>query len=234
MCGRFNIEEDEFVNALIHELDIQCPPIPPCYNIAPTATVPVIVQEAGQRAVREMRWWLTPHWAHEMTTKFSMFNARCENLNASKAFKGSYRYRRGIIPASSFIEWKMESGIKQPYLIKPQGQALAFAVVWDLWEKQEYYLESCAIVTTQSHSTFTFLHQRFPVVLSVKECAHWLDETATLSSFECYFKPRVVYDYQVAPLSTDINNARVQNRQAVSATDKSVLISASESYDFCK
>ena len=76
------------------------------YNIAPTESVPIIFEKQGKRECHLARWWLTPGWSSGPDTKFSMFNARAENLETSRAYKGPYHHSRCIIPASSFIEWK--------------------------------------------------------------------------------------------------------------------------------
>ena len=38
---------------------------------------------------------------------------------------------------SSFIEWRPEGGVKQPWLITNEQQALAVAALWDVWEGGE-------------------------------------------------------------------------------------------------
>lgn len=58
------------------------------YNIAPTDAVTVAAQEEGEKFVREMRWWLTPALAPEVSTEYSMFNAKSETIETSRAYTG--------------------------------------------------------------------------------------------------------------------------------------------------
>jgi putative SOS response-associated peptidase YedK len=91
--------------------------LPGAVNIAPTEQVALVRGPAGDRELASARWWLTPSWAQEVDQKYSMFNARCETLGSSPAFRGPFRSRRGIVPMSSFIEWRQEGAVKQPWLI---------------------------------------------------------------------------------------------------------------------
>ncbi|RLP55553.1 MAG: SOS response-associated peptidase [Ketobacter sp.] len=135
MCGRFNIIDDPAMHGLLHTLGLGLR-LPTRVNIAPTEAVPVIKQAGQTVSVHEMRWWLVPSWAPDVSTRYSMFNARSDKLATSKAFRGPFRHKRAVMPVSSYIEWKREGKIKQPYLIKPVGQlAFAFAAIWDQWEK---------------------------------------------------------------------------------------------------
>ena len=174
MCGRYNIHDDPWLQTLLKELGVEVR-IPTRVNIAPTEAVPVVVEEEGVRRLREMRWWLVPSWAPAIDTRYSMFNAKAETLATSKAFRGPLRHRRCILPASSFIEWTLSEGRKQPWLIRAEGAAIAFAGLWDVWEKDGNYLESCTIITTGPNSLIAALHDRMPVILPPAAYAAWLD-----------------------------------------------------------
>lgn len=45
-------------------------------SVVPTETVPVVAAEAGQRLLRELRWWLVPSWSTAPDTRYAMFDAR--------------------------------------------------------------------------------------------------------------------------------------------------------------
>ena len=106
MCGRFNITDNPSTHALLKSLHIDLGPLPVRYNLAPTDQIPVIHHWEGQRLISDMRWWLVPHWTKSPSTKYAMFNARCESLETSRAYQGSFRHKRCIIPAHSFVEWQ--------------------------------------------------------------------------------------------------------------------------------
>jgi putative SOS response-associated peptidase YedK len=210
MCGRYNVHDDPWLQALMRKLGIDAR-LSTRVNIAPTEAVPAIVQEEDAREVRElreMRWWLVPSWAPELGSKYSMFNAKSETLATSKAFRGPLRHRRCIIPASSFIEWTAGEGRRLPWLIRPVAGAIAFAGLWDRWERDGHHLESCTIITTAAAPGIDRLHSRMPVMLRPRDFDAWLDTSTGKPPPAELFRPRLPADFEIAPLSTDVNNAR--------------------------
>ncbi len=168
----------------------------------------MVVQEDGARSLRDMRWWLVPSWAPEVSTRYSMFNARAENLDSSRAFKGPFRHHRGVVPASSFIEWQKINDLKMPWLIRARDGALAFAAVWDTWTRDGNYLESCAIVTTDATPGFKHLHNRMPVMLRPEEFDVWLDPARPLQEVRTLLEPALPGPMEIAPLDRAVNNSR--------------------------
>ncbi|MCG8673030.1 MAG: SOS response-associated peptidase [Pseudomonadales bacterium] len=224
MCGRYNIIDDAATRALLESLGIDAR-LPTRVNIAPTENVPVIVHEKQKPAIHEMRWWLTPSWAPEVSNKYSMFNARSETLDTSRAFKGPYRHHRGLLPASSFIEWsKNNSGQKQPYLVTPAEGCFAFAGLWDSWRKGDSYLESCAVVTTEAVEGLRWLHHRMPVLIEAPDFEAWLDPTtdkATLDEIRSKTSSRAFNAY---PLSPEVSNSRIKDVSLLDPIDEPIEI----------
>ncbi len=207
MCGRYNVHDDPFTQALLAQLGISAR-LHTHLNIAPTEPVPVVFEEEGERHLRLMRWWLVPSWVPEISTRFSMFNAKAETLATSKAFRGPLRHRRCILPASSFIEWTTAQGGKQPWLIRPAEGAIAFAGLWDVWEKDGNCLESCTIITTAAAPGIDRLHSRMPLMLRPEQFDAWLDVSDGRGPAPGFLAGRLPCAFEVAPLSTDVNNSR--------------------------
>lgn len=210
MCGRFNIIDDNGMQALLRELGFDFH-FPTRLNIAPTESVPVVLQEGQELAVHEMRWWLTPSWAPEVSTRFSMFNARSESLDTSKAFRGPFRHKRGIMPASSFIEWRRQGSAKQPYLIRPVDGVFTFAAIWDQWEKSDSYIESCAMITTAAVPAMDWLHHRMPVMLSLADVNEWLDPDTGKKRLQELMAHGLPVELEAVPISSAVNNGRNKN-----------------------
>ena len=207
MCGRFNIIDDKGMQALLRELGFDFN-FPTRLNIAPTEPVPVILHQQQWLAIHEMRWWLTPSWAPEVSTKFSMFNARCETLDTSKAFRGPFHHKRGVMPASSFIEWRREGAGKQPYLIRPLEGVFTFAAIWDQWEKSDSYIESCAMITTEATPAMSWLHHRMPVMLPLADLAEWLDPATSKARLNALMDQGLPVEMEAVPISTAVNSGR--------------------------
>lgn len=185
MCGRYTYK---FTWRQIHEhlaafdialaeaaLEMADPPAR--YNVAPTTDVPVLrgsPERDHELTTAMMRWWLVPSWSKEPSTKYPMFNARSEDAAKKPSFRGPFRYRRCVIPASGFYEWKkLGDDTKQPYYItRADEHALYLAGLWDCWRDE---LESCSILTTTPNAEMAELHHRMPCILESENVWAWLD-----------------------------------------------------------
>jgi len=177
------------------------------FNIAPTDEVLVAVQDEAAKVVREMRWWLTPSWAPGISSKFTMFNARAETIETSRAFNGPFRNRRAIIPASGYIEWSAIDGIKQPFYIHPNSSYCFFAGLWDRWERDGNLLESCTIITTEASPLMTVMHPRQPLFITPDQFDLWLDATANLNDIRPLLAPVELEGWIYYPMSKKVGNA---------------------------
>ena len=147
MCGRFNVIDSPGLQQLLRDLGIDLT-LPRGVNLAPTEPVQLVRELADKRIADAARWWLTPSWARAVDQKYAMFNARSETLASSRAFAHPFRSQRGIVPMSSFIEWRKEGAARQPWLITSETEALAVAALWDVWEGEGLAMLSCTLVTT--------------------------------------------------------------------------------------
>ena len=209
MCGRYNLEDNDDTQALMDCLGVSFSRtnIPSFFNLAPTEQIPVVSEEEGIRALRPMRWWLTPVWAKEITTQYSMFNARAETLDKSKAFQGSFRHHRIIIPMTSFIEWRKEGTIRQPYLVKYERGCMAAAGVWSQWTDGEIVLDTCAMVTTNACRDFKAFHSRQPLLLNSDQANTWLEERVDLRDLRELLKAPLPKSMIVRAIDASFNNS---------------------------
>ena len=107
-----------------------------------------------------------------------LINARAETVAEKPAFSKACRERRCLIPATGFYEWtKDEDGKRLPWYIRPKSKDfLAFAGIWQTWDKGDQPLTTCAIVTTQANENMRKIHHRMPVILGDKDWRLWLGE----------------------------------------------------------
>lgn len=223
MCGRYNIIDDSLTQALVIQLGIDLR-LPTRYNIAPTEQVPVIHEADGQRQCRQMRWWLVPSWSDGPSTKYAMFNARAESVATSPAFRGPFRRQRAILPASNFIEWQPQDNGKQAWQIARPDAAIAFAGLWDCWQRDDQVIYSCTIVTTDAVPQFRHIHKRMPLMLDSAACEQWLDHNQPASAIAPLLQPHLPGPLAVTPISNAINNAR--HKIPATATGPSETIEA--------
>lgn len=203
MCGRFNITDTPGLQGLLDHLGIALQLPEPRYNIAPTEDILLLREGRGDPA----RWWLVPSWAKEVSTRYSMFNARVESLATSPAFRGPFQRQRGIVPMSSFIEWRPEGKGKQPWVITNDEQSVAVAALWDVWEGGDAPLLSCTLVTTEAAPEFRPWHNRMPVMLTREECIRWLDNRQVIDHGDLMLAPVLKERLTLYPVDRAVGNA---------------------------
>ncbi|ATX65213.1 SOS response-associated peptidase [Roseinatronobacter bogoriensis] len=179
MCGRFAITLPDAAMARAFQAQPanDLPPVPR-FNICPTQPVATVVSRDGARHLGPMRWGFLPHWYKTETDGPLLINARAETIANKPAFADAARTRRCLIPATGFYEWtKGADGARLPWYIRPaQGDLLAFAGIWQVWEQGDRRLVTCAIVTCAANSQMAKLHHRMPVILSQADWPLWLGE----------------------------------------------------------
>ena len=192
---------------------VDVPQVTPRYNIAPTQPAPAVRAEREVKARRFdlLHWGLIPSWAKDPGIGSRMINARAETVASKPAFRSALRYRRCLVPADGFYEWKKIEGQKrkQPYYIHmPNRRPFAFAGLWEHWESADgSEIDSCTIITTEPNKLMQSLHNRMPVILHPKDYAKWLDpELQKPDKFESLLIPCSGDDLACYPVSTAVNN----------------------------
>jgi putative SOS response-associated peptidase YedK len=206
MCGRFNVIDSPGLQALLQDLGVDLS-LPQGLNLAPTEQVSLVRRSESGPAVDSARWWLTPSWAKEISQTYSMFNARSETLASSPAFRTPFKRQRGLVAMSSFIEWRKENGVKQPWLISNEQGAMTVAALWDVWEGGELPLLSCTLVTTDAAPVFKPWHSRMPVFLTPEEWPDWLDNDKPIASDTAIFRSELKMDLSLQALDRSVSNA---------------------------
>ncbi len=217
MCGRFTLAVDpgefseEFDGA---EFPQQ---FQPRYNISPSQPVLAIANESTKAATFVL-WGLIPSWAKDPTIGSRLINARAETLGEKPAFRGAVKYKRCILPADGFYEWKTQPGTKAkiPHYIRMKThRPFALAGLWDEWRSADgASVRTCTIVTTEPNSLMATLHNRMPVILERKSLADWLDPSPrTAESFKSLFAPfpaELMEAYAVTTLVNSPANDRAE------------------------
>jgi putative SOS response-associated peptidase YedK len=231
VCGRFNVASTPGLQALLDSLGSALQLPPPRFNVAPTETISLLRQTVEDvEGVEEdfeltdARWWLTPHWAKELSQKYSMFNARSETLDKSPAFRKPFASQRGIVPVSAFLEWRGEPGSKQPWLITNESEALAIAALWDVWFGGDEPLLSCTLVTTAAAESFRPWHSRMPVLLAPEDRERWLDNSRKIASDDPLFAPRLREGLRLVPVAKAAGNSRNKDARLMAAEGEWVTL----------
>jgi putative SOS response-associated peptidase YedK len=176
MCGRYAITTaPEAIRALFRYSDQ--PNFPARYNIAPTQPIPIVRLDEGSRRFVLVRWGLIPAWVKDPRQFSLLVNARGESALDKPAFRSAMRYRRCLVPADGFYEWKHVGDRKQPYYVRLRsGGPMAFAGLWEAWSGLNgEEMETAAIVTTTANRTLLPIHERMPVIVPPDAFDLWLN-----------------------------------------------------------
>ena len=226
MCGRFfrhGVSWEEYSSALQLVIPESVEPPEPAYNIAPTQIAPVIRIapegediSAGQLQMAPAMWGLVPSWWHKPLSekKFSTFNARSEGVRESNTFRGAFRHKRCLVPASGFYEWTGPKGQKKPYAIGLRNRRwFCFAGLWDRAMIDGSEIDSFTILTIEANEIMAPLHTRMPVILDPANYSQWLEgdrEEAANS-----FKPFPSDAMHAWPVGKAVGNVRNQGPELI-------------------
>ena len=217
MCGRFTLTVDP-ADAGEEFEDVTFPAkFAPRYNIAPTQPVLAIPND-GKHAADFFVWGLIPSWAKDPSIGNRLINARGETLAEKPSFRGGYKYKRCLILADGFYEWKSGAGTKTkvPHFIRLQtARPFAFAGLWDEWQSPDgSSIRSCTIITTKPNKLMASIHDRMPVILHPKDYADWLDSSPrsadSLNRLITGFPAELMQAYPVSTLVNSPGNDRAE------------------------
>lgn len=178
MCGRFTLTvdpaelQDSFGGAIFPAK------FAPRFNIAPSQPLLAIPND-GANTADFFVWGLIPMWAKDPSIGNRLINARGETVAEKPSFRGSFKYKRCLILADGFYEWKANPGTKTktPYYIHMKDRKpFAFAGLWDSWEAPDgSNIKTCTIITTEPNELMAPIHNRMPVILHTRNYTKWLD-----------------------------------------------------------
>ena len=223
MCGRFALTTTPEEFAEVFEIEVA--QLRPRYNIAPGQGVATLLARGeGGWERQERRWGLIPSWARDPKIGYRMINARAETVAEKPAFRGDFRQRRCLIPASGFYEWKKmgqgRDASRQAYFIELRDEpAFGMAGLWGKWVGPEgETVESCSVMTTRASDGIARLHPRMPVILPRTTWEHWLDpdnrDVDSLLPLLAPFDSEALAWRTVSPL---VNDARIDTPACLAA-----------------
>lgn len=223
MCGRdystYSAEELElryFNKKRRWPWTVVAPPstVVPNFNMCPTQKGLVLNVTDGTVGFREMRWGLVPPWAASVkdADKYSLINARSEDIATKPSYKAAFHQRRCVVPLSGFFEWRRSDSHKVPFAIRMKDASImSVAGVWESWTSKEsgQSVESFALITTNPNTLMEGIHNRMPVILSPDDELQWIDPThSNLESLDLLMKPCPSEWLEAIQVSTLVNSPR--------------------------
>ena len=177
MCGRYALYGPHSRLRERFGIDDSIPDLPPRFNVAPSATMPIIRQESdGRRTVVLARWGLVPSWAKDPATAPHPINAKAETAAIKPMFRHAFRASRVLVPADCFFEWKAVAGRKLPFLIRMRDQEpFGMGGMVEYREGPAGIEATFAILTTSANSVVAEIHERMPAIVQLEDYDRWLD-----------------------------------------------------------
>jgi putative SOS response-associated peptidase YedK len=233
MCGRFSQEAE--LSEIKLELKVEqlelFQEFRPLFNIGPSHGAGheqafVVQNREGQRALRQGRWWMIPHfWNKPLKELPAAFNARAEDLEAKPFWRNTFQRFRCLVPATGWREFKPEGKRKQPYQFRLERQVFAFAGLWSRWTSPDgEVVESFAIVTTAPNEEAAKIHGRMPLVMPPGLYDGWLNPQADAPAVLA--QARLQSDalaLDVYPSDPRGNDARFEGPEVVARFEPSTL-----------
>ncbi len=215
MCGRFFRHEVTWADyhdalGLIPPEHVDPPEV--TYNAAPMSVQPIIRHHEHTKKLEmaPCHWGLIPSWWTKPLSekKFTSFNARSETVSEKAVFRGAFRHRRCLIPASGYYEWSGPTGRKTPFAVGIRNQRwFCFAGLWDSAIIDGSVIETFAVLTTEPNESLAGIHHRMPVILKPADYDQWL--TPSTAGIERLFEPfpaEATYAWAVGPEVGNVRN----------------------------
>ena len=182
MCGRFELKTkfDNLPQVLKQDYPSRLEIFYETQDlIRPTDPVLVIKNE-GKIKTTFMSWGFISPWAKNPFNKDwpRPFNARLETVKEKKLFRGSWEYKRCLIPASGFFEKK--------FLIRKENyETFWLGGIWSKWTSLNgTEIESCCILTTKANYLIEPLHNRMPVIVPIGYEEEWTEQVKNLEKLK--------------------------------------------------
>lgn len=189
----------------------------PGWNIAPGRACALVRQPLDrERELVNLTWGFIPHWAKERPT-VRPINARSETAGEKAMFRRVFRYRRCLVAADGWYEWRMEDAIKQPYFLSFEDRRpFFFAGLWDEWQGPDGLVPTFTILTRSPAPNIAHIHDRMPVIISPDAYDPWLDKSVA--------EPTQIHALCDQPVATDLIAYGVSRKVSQAGADGPGLI----------
>jgi len=183
MCGRYSLDgsdprSKELTKALIWMAQVSTPEASKywSFDCRPTTRRAVFMDTNGTIQLTGARWG----WQRDFIGNRPIINARYETVDTKKMFSQAMQFRRCVVPATAYYEWKRDAKDKPlaKYAFREaDGNMLLIAGLWEDVDV-EGKPDRRFLVLTRAMERYSEIHDRTPVLLSAAAAEAWLDSKA--------------------------------------------------------
>lgn len=211
MCGRYSLDgrARRGLQDQLHFNDLTSDELWDRFNIAPTQTVPILRWRDTQLEAVPMSWGFVPSFVKDQKPKQQPINARAESVASNGYFRGAFKARRCVFPATGYYEWHATAltGKQAHNICRGDDAPFLMAGIWDHWNGAD----RTAIIVGPAHDDLSDIHDRMPVFIPVAEAHEWL----TGSMPELFLPLKADTPMRAYPVSNDIGNVRNQGARLI-------------------
>ena len=188
MCGRFalSIPVGDLPHPLRERMDAEHQRrYAPRELICPGEPVLALRRDQAGPEAALMLWGLIPSWSKDPSQGPRPINARSETVAEKASFRGAWRHRRCLIPATAFFE-------KRHCFRPSHGGVFWLAGLWERWLGADgSEVDTCTVLTTSPNALVEPWHPRMPVLIPEGLEQAWLAPVhgAELQALEALFSP---------------------------------------------
>ncbi|MBW6516708.1 MAG: SOS response-associated peptidase [Candidatus Cloacimonetes bacterium] len=213
MCGRFALFSN--IKVILEYADLIDSDIEwsPHYNISPSMMIPVLIKNSKTPVIDLQKWGLIPNFSYSTDKEknaFSVINAKSETITTKPMFKNSFKYRRCLIPANGFYEWRKSD--RQPFFIRVKDLPLIFfAGIWNSPKVENHTMpNNFTIITANANEKLQPIHNRMPVIFRPEQIHAWLFNSNQTELIEM-LKSFPEEDMIIEPVSREVNYSRMDH-----------------------
>ncbi|MEC0371425.1 SOS response-associated peptidase [Paenibacillus chibensis] len=201
MCQRYSMTEDLPVVLEHFQVDRVMYYYKNRYNISPTQSAPVLLQQNGERVLDEFRWGFIPYWGKDAV------NADLHTVKENPTYRKMIERQRCVIPCNGLYYWKREGKKMHPVRVVLKNRGMfGVAGLYEIWKDYKGEpLRTCTLVMANANRLIGgFEETRMPAILPQEAIKDWLNEENT--SFHSLRSLLQTYDddemeaYPVTPL----------------------------------
>jgi putative SOS response-associated peptidase YedK len=180
----------------------ETPDFPPRREIAPGEPVAVVHSLAGKARFALMRWGFWPSWIKDPRELSLLATARAETAALRPAFRGAFRYRRCLIPATGYFLSAATNGPDaRPLLLCPRaGGVMAIGGLWETWSGADgSEIDTACLLTIAAAEPAASLPRRLPLIVPPERFGDWLAPDAAPAALLRPPAPGLFFAAPIAP-----------------------------------